>query len=714
MTIRTQVNGWGGIRRGVLSGAVVLGLILSAAVARVLARADGAQGARGESNAPAQLITVPAEVPPDAMRYTFLFSGNKAGLMAIWNTPDGARHNFFAFNDRGRGPAILTRMVLDRSGIPTQIDATGNDYLKGPVDEHFRTEGKPLHASWSNKAEKGEKQLVAPAFYVPIDATMGSELAAALIAASGGKLALLPEGEARIERVLDRAIEVNGKKQTVTLYEISGLSFTPYPLWLDADREFFAGGSDWAVLLRDGAEPAWPALLEAQKARAATRGEDVARELTHRRAGKLLVEHARLFDSETMKIHEGMSVLISANRIEAVGPDGKLARAAGTEVIDAKGKMLLPGLWDMHVHLGDWDDGLLHIAAGVTSVRDMANDIDHITDLQKKFDEGSLVGPRIVKAGFIDGRGPYQGPTKVFADTKEEALADIEKYKSLGYEQIKVYSSLKPELVPYIAEQAHARGMRLSGHVPAFMTAEQFVRGGADEIQHMNFIFLNFFFDQVQDTRTPARFTSVAERAAGLDLNSDRVQSFVRLLKEHHTVLDPTVTVFEEMFVSRRGVMAPGLAPVASRLPAQIRRGGLTGGLPIPEGKDQLYLDSFQAMLHMLKLLHDSGITIIAGTDSIAGFTLHRELESYVAAGISAPEVLQIATLGGARIMKHEGERGSIAQGKLADMILVDGDPTKNISDIRRVVTVIKGGTVYDAAAVYAALGVQPAVARAN
>ena len=685
-------------------------LFFLAAAAGGRARGQAPAAAPGQSNAPAQLITVPAEVPADAMRFTLLFGGNRAGLMAVWSTPDGARHNFYAYNDRGRGPAILTRMTLDRAGIPTQIDATGNDYLKGPVNEHFRAAGTPLRASWSNKAEKGEKQLSAPAFYVPIDATIGSELAEALIAAPGGHLPLLPEGEARIERVLDRSVEVGGKMQTVTLYEISGLSFTPDPLWLAADHSLFAAGSDWSVLIRDGGEAVWPALLEAQKAHASARGEEVARKLIHRPVGKLLIEHARLFDSEAMKARDGMSVLVSGSRIVAVAPDGELPGSAGAEVIDAKGKMLLPGLWDMHVHLGDWDDGLLHIAAGVTTVRDMANDIDHLNDLRTKFDQGRLIGPRIVMAGFIDGRGFYQGPTKVFGDTREEALADIERYKSLGYEQIKVYSSLKPELVPYIALEAHARGMRLSGHVPAFMTAEQFVRDGADEIQHMNFVFLNFFFDQVQDTRTPARFTSVAERGADLDLNSERVRSFVRLLQERHTVLDPTVSIFEEMFVSRPGAMAPGLAPVAARLPAQIRRSWLVGGLPVPEGKDQRYRDSFQAMLRMLKLLHDAGITIVAGTDSLAGFTLHRELENYVAAGIPAPEVLQIATLGGAHVMKHDGERGSITPGKLADMILVEGDPTARISDIRRVVTVIKDGNVCDSAAVYAALGVLPAM----
>ena len=665
-----------------------------------------AQSAPGQSNAPAELIKVPAEVPADAMRYTLLLAGNRAGLMAVWTTEDGARHNFFAFNDRGRGPAILTRVALDGAGFPTEVDASGNDYLKGPVDEHFRMTGTPLRATWSNKAEKGEKELAAPAFYVPIDANLAGEMETALLSAPGGRLPLLPEGEARIERVLERTVEWGGKKHTVTLYEESGLSFTPAAVWLAEDHSFFAAGSDWGALVREDAAAIWPELLAAQKEHEAARGEEVARKLEHHPAGRLLIEHARLFDSATGTVKDGMSVLISGNRIKEVAPDGKINRGGGGELIDAKGRMLLPGLWDMHVHLGQWDDGLLHIAAGVTTVRDMANDIDHLNDLRRKFDAGTLVGPRILMAGFIDSRGPYQGPTKVFADTKEEALADIERYKSLGYVQIKVYSSLKPELMPYIAEQAHGHGMRISGHVPAFMTAEQFIRGGADEIQHINFIFLNFFFDQVQDTRTPARFTYVAEHASELDLHSERVQALVRLMQEHHTVLDPTVTVFEDMFDARPGVMAPSMAEVASRLPAQIRRGGLTGGLPVPAGKDQTYRDAFQSMLGMVKLLHDSGITIVAGTDSIAGFTLHRELENYVAAGIPAPVVLQIATLGGARVMKQDGERGSIARGKLADMILVNGDPTARISDIRRVTTVIKDGTVYDAAAVYAELGV--------
>jgi imidazolonepropionase-like amidohydrolase len=311
-------------------------------------------------------------------------------------------------------------------------------------------------------------------------------------------------------------------------------------------------------------------------------------------------------------------------------------------------------------------------------------------------------------AGFLDGRGPYAGPTKVFADSEEEARKAIENYAKLGYVQIKIYSSIKPELVPAIIRMAHERHLRVSGHVPAFMTAEQFVRDGADEIQHVNFLFLNFLFDKVKDTRTPARFTEVAENAANFDFGSQQFKDFVALLKAHHTVSDPTVAIFEDMFLGRPTTIAPSLEPVASRLPAQVRRGLLNAGLPVPDGKDRLYRDSARALLRMVGELYRAGITIVAGTDSVPGFTLDRELELYVEAGIPAPKVLQIATLGAARVMKRDKDLGSVSAGKLADFILIDGDPSARIGDIRRVASVVKNGVRYDPAELYGSIGVQP------
>ena len=137
----------------------------------------------------------------------------------------------------------------------------------------------------------------------------------------------------------------------------------------------------------------------------------------------------------------------------------------------------------------------------------------------------------------------------------------------------------------------------------------------------------------------------------------------------------------------------------------------LSGAIEIPKGEETAWREAFPAMLKLLKPLHDAGITIIPGTDSLAGYMLHHELELYVKAGIAPAEVLRMATLTPALVMGVDKERGVIAPGKLADMVLVDGDPTKNIADIRKVSTVLKGGKVYDPAAIEKSLGIQPRTA---
>ena len=639
-------------------------------------------------------------------RYTVILAGNKAGFATSGHNPDGSLQFYYEFNDRGRGPKITEHVILDGNGIPTQIENTGIDYEKAPVDEHFAlTDGS---ATWKNRAEHGTKHVSGKAVYVSISGAPeeAAVLARALLA-NGGRLPLLPAGEASIEKRGELKVEVNGQSRTVVQYAISGLDFTPSPIWLNQDNSFFAVVSAWFSVIPEGWESAAGTLLKAEDQIANQRSATLARTLGHKPAACLAFVHANLFDTETATLRRKVTVVISGNKITAVGGDVGIFAPQDAEIIDATGKTLMPGLWDMHVHLAP-NDGLLHMAAGVTSVRDLANDIDQLAAMQQRFDEGTEIGPRVLKAGFLDGRGPFQGPTKVFADSEQEAKDDIERYAKLGYVQIKIYSSIKPELVPAIARMAHEHGMRVSGHVPAFMTAQQFVEDGADEIQHMNFIFLNFMFDKVKDTRDRSRFTEVAAHAAEIDPASPQVQDFIHVLQQHHTVLDPTLAIFEGMFTDRSGTVSASYAAVADRLPAQIRRGFFYGGIEVPEGMDQRYRDSFQQMLKMEKTLYDSGIRIVAGTDSLAGFTLHRELELYTQAGIPAPKVLQLDTLGAARIMKRDQELGSIAPGKLADMILIDGDPTTHISDIRRVVTTVKDGVVYQNAALCQALGVKP------
>jgi imidazolonepropionase-like amidohydrolase len=297
----------------------------------------------------------------------------------------------------------------------------------------------------------------------------------------------------------------------------------------------------------------------------------------------------------------------------------------------------------------------------------------------------------------------------LYADTAAEALAAVNRYADLGYIQIKLYSSLKPELVPGIAKATHARGLRLSGHVPNGMTASQFVEAGADELQHINFIFLNFLASQVKDTRTPERFTAVGANAAKLDLASQPVNDFIQLLRQHGTTVDVTLATFEGMFTGRPRQASSDFALVLDRLPAQVQRSAYTGGLPVTPANDQLYKDSYEAMLRMTKRMYDAGIPILAGTDTTAGIMLHRELELEVKAGIPPAKALQIATWNAARLLKQDRELGSIAPGKRADFLLVDGNPAERISDIRRCRLVIKNGTLYESAALYSAVGIKPA-----
>ncbi len=657
--------------------------------------------------AAAQLVSSAFAQDPGQTRYAVLIMEKPAGVQTTAVAADGSRTLSYEYNDRGRGPKLTARVRLDTAGVPVSIEMDGVDYIKSPVSERFTFANGV--ARWKNSAEAGEQKLAGHAFYLT---TQGLPeelgwLAQSLLQAPGQRMALLPAGEASIKRADDLNVGDGDKKRHVTAYLIEGLGFSPSTVWLDDDKKFFGAVDRFYSVVREGWESSVPKLLEKQEALASARTVDLARTLTRKPKQPVAITNANVFDAATGQSAPGSTVLIDGNKIRAVGKDGSVMIPSQAERIDAGGKALLPGLWDMHVHISP-TDGLLHMAAGVTSVRDLANDNDALVQLKRDIDSGTAIGPRITMRGFMDGRGPYTGPTKVFVDTEAEARTAIDNYAKLGYDGIKVYSSIKPELVPAIIKLAHEKGLRVSGHVPAFMTAQQFVEAGADEIQHINMVFLNFFFDEVKDTRTPARFIAVAERGATLDLKSDRVRSFVRLLKDRNVVLDPTLTAFEGLFIDRPGQISPSYATIADRLPPQVRRGFLAGGLPVPEGKDARYHESQRATLRMTKLLYDSGIPIVAGTDGLPGFTLHRELELYAQAGISAPEVLRIATLGAARVARKDQELGSITPGKLADLVLVDGDPAKRISDVRRPVLVIKDGAIYEPAALYKALGVKP------
>jgi hypothetical protein len=628
--------------------------------------------------------------------------GNPAGTQTVKDEASGTVRVEYSYNDRGRGDHIIATWKLDAAGVPTEYHGAGNDYMKAPVEESF--EIKSGKASWKNRSEQGEQAVTGEAFYLPMTSPPEflGVLARALEKAPNHKLPLLPAGEASIEP----AGKVTTARGELTEYRITGLGFSPQSIWLD-NNGVASSISGWFSVVPEGSESAIKELQQAQEKTDAAWSERMARSLARKPKGDLIIRNARLFDPRDRSVTLATSVLLSGERIVRVGPEADVKATANAEIIDAGGRFLMPGLWDNHQHFGDVD-GALDLANGVTSARDMANDLESFPLRVARFDEGRELGPRVLKAGIIDGTGELAGPTTMRVDTAEQAIKDVDWYADHGYAQIKIYSSMKPELVPIIADRAHARGMRVSGHVPAFMSAKQFVENGADEIQHINFIVLNFLFPEVKETRNRDRFIKVAERAREFPPDKPEVREFISFLKQHHTVLDPTMDAFEGLFCGDPTALTPGLEQIIPRFPPQVRRGMRSGALEAPKDKEAAYRESFPAMLRLLKALHEAGVTIIPGTDALAGYMLHHELELYVRAGIPAADVLRMATLTSAEVMGANKDRGVIAAGKLADMILVDGDPLKNIRDLDKITTVIKAGNVYDPAAIEKALGITP------
>jgi len=641
-----------------------------------------------------------------SLEYAILSAGHPAGSETDKFGPGGTLEATFEYNDRGRGPKVEASYVFGADGLPTRVDVTGNNYLKAKVDEHFVLSA--AGGSWHSESERGES--AGRAFYISSDGVGATELAAlvrALARAPGGKLALFPGGEARVEFVAETTVESHGKKLHVREASVSGLDFAPTSIWIDDSGDLFAVPGTWFAILRSGWESTNEALFKLQSDADDARSRKLALELSRHPAHALAFEHVRVFDSENARELVDQTVVVDGHTIAAVGPAASVQVPAGAERVDGRGKTLLPGLFDMHMHVQS-SDGLLNIASGVTAGRDVGNDIERLARIQQQWDSGEAIGPKFWKAGLIDGPGPYQAPTGIFVSTSAEAEAAVNKYADLGYVQIKLYSSLKPELVPGIAKVAHQRGLRLSGHTPNGMLPADFVRQGADELQHINFIFLNFLADKVKDTRTPERFTAVAEYGGSLDLDSPAVRDFIQLLLEHHTTLDVTLATFEGMFTGRPGHASSDCAPVLERLPAQVQRQCFAGGLAVTAATDQRNRDSYAAMLRMTKKLSDAGVPILAGTDAMAGVMLHRELELEVKAGISPAKALQNATWLAATVLKQQATMGSIRAGKRADLLLVEGNPLKTISDVRRGRMVVKDGIVFDPARVYAAVGMQP------
>jgi len=637
---------------------------------------------------------------PKVVRRVVVSLTRKSGTCITTFAADGTITSALDVLVNGRGPKVDATLKLAADGTIASFKATGHHTMGTKVDESFELTGK--HASWKSLEEQGTSD-TGTGFFVPIAEvpdTLG--LLVRALEKAGGSLPLLPGGKATLEKTGDAFVQ----GRHLVGYAIVGLELTPTHVWMNHDGSWFGTVSPWWSVVPVGAEPAIDPLIARQNEWDRAHDAAIAKEHAHVPPARgLAYTHARVLDVENRKWLADRTVVVTGDRIVAVGPSSMVKAPKGAEVVDLAGKALLPGLWDMHAHLGD-ADGVLDVASGVTTVRDVGNDPDKLDDFKKRYDAGYAIGPHVLRFGFIEGRNEKAASSAVTAETPEEAKAAVETYAKRGYEGIKIYNSVRPELVPLLAKEAHARGMAVTGHIPVHMLAHEAVMAGYDGIEHINMLFLNFFATHDTDTRDTTRFTLVGEKAGAFDLASKPVTDFVSLLKEHDIIVDPTINAFEDLFVGEQGKVIPGLESIVARLPVQTQRGFLLGGLPLEGDKAAAYRGAFDKLLAMTKLLFEKKVRLFVGTDNLAGLMLHHEMSLLARAGISNGDVLALATIESARASKLEKKTGSIAVGKAADLFVVDGDPLAQIADVRKVVSTMRGGVVFDAKALYARVGV--------
>lgn len=660
---------------------------------------------------PAAMLLALALAAPSAARYEFLSGGRVTGSLVRTEGPGRTTRVEYAYVENGRGPRLVETVRLDAAGGVASHEVTGTSMFGSKVDERFTREGR--RAGWKTTADEGTREVAGPAVYLPLAATSESVALAVRAALAGkGRVPLLPEGELRVERVRTLEVRGAGGPRRVTLHALTGLGYAPQYLWLDARGRLFADleiSSPPFGLVAEGYAAEAPRLVRARRQAEAALLERLAGRARHRLDVPLAIRDVAIFDPVAGTLGERSTVYVFRGRVSAVFPAAE-AVPAGVAVVDGAGGTLLPGLVDMHTHESPWN-AALQIAGGVTTVRDVGNSDGELLELEDAATSGRWLGPRIWRACFIEGESPFaaRGSGQIAA-TLEEGLAWVDRHARSGCRGVKLYNSIRPEWMAPLAGRARARGLRVSGHVPAFTRARDAILAGYQEIHHVNQLLLNFVAKEGEDSRTLARFTTVAERAKDLDLDGPDFQAFVALMKERGVAHDPTLAVFEDMFTQAPGDLSRTFGPVADHLPATVRRRLRMTEMEADPATREAYRASFRKALEVVARLDRAGVTLVPGTDNVAGFTLHREYELWAQAGIPPARVLQLATLGAARHLGLDREIGRVAPGFSADLVLVEGDPTKDVSALRRIALVVKQGDVFFPSEIYPALGVAPFV----
>ncbi|MGH6613673.1 amidohydrolase family protein [Sphingomonas sp.] len=655
----------------------------------------------GASTTKEQLMKPPA----DARHYTISSTAGKHGDIWSWKMPDGRVAYRMSMSLRGWVTETDELVTLGPDRRPSAIAIRGYTD-SGEATEDFSVDSGGV-AHWKTVVDSGSAPFGAKRYNPYGGPWLAGELDVDALVAAGDKgVDLLPTGHASI--ALGDTVEITGPngKKTVRLAFVTGTGFAPSPVWLDGDNRFF-GNAGGIALLPAGYEAEGPRLKDIQDKATAAMVRDVAhRFLTPANRTATLVDNVLMFDSVAGRYLPNRAVLIADGKVAATGAAGSIKAPAGATLIDGRGKTLVPGLWDSHQHVGDDWNLLQNVATGMTNYRSPGSMIDEALSIYKRRAAGDLLAPDGKISVIIDRKDPLAAQGALTVSSAAETVAAVDKVKAAGLWGVKFYTSMTPAWIAPGAAEAHKLGLHVHGHIPAGMRPIEAVRAGYDEITHINFIMMQAMPQEVVDkANTAARLEGPAKYGKDVDLDSPAMKSFYAELAKRRTIVDPTLTVWEPQMTSDGTALSPEYAPFADVAPPSVVRGWKVGGYPLFGGltRDD-FRKSFAKMVGLVGRLHKAGVRIVAGTDGY-GLELVRELELYQQAGLTNAEALQTATIIPARMTGMDDRTGSIAKGKEADIILVDGDVSKDITNLRHVETVFLDGYRLDGTALRKASG---------
>ncbi|HEY8561022.1 MAG TPA: amidohydrolase family protein [Pyrinomonadaceae bacterium] len=608
----------------------------------------------------------------------------------------------FKFTDRGTPVPLAATLKTKPDFTPENFEIKGSTSRASKIDVRVSIGGATATIREGSETRQAPvpDRFFAIAGYAPVavQQTMMRYLAVNKIK---GELPTLPGGKVSVEKRGTDRIKVGDRTVALDRYLVSGLIWGREAVWLDRENNLVAlvgidAEFDHFEAIRDGFETALATFVEKAAADNMAALAELSDRLSPRQKGALVIKNANLIDVTGAAPLENAAIVIENGRIAQIGAAGSVKTPKGARVFDARGKYALPGLWDMHAHFQQVEWGPVYLAAGVTTVRDAANEFEYIAAVRDAVRKGRGLGPRLLLAGVIDGEHP-SAIGVMRADTPDKARALVNRYFQAGFDQIKIYSSVKPEILRVITAEAHRLGLTVTGHVPRGMNAVEAVESGIDQINHVRFLPPVLFAKDFKPT--PGVQPTV-------DVDSPEARAAIEFFKKHNTVFDPTLAIYE-LFFHPASKPFSEFEPGAAKLPRELYAPLNNTGVP-PEGEKQAE-ENLNLFLNIVGTLHKQGLTIVAGTDQVVpGHSLHRELELYVKAGLTPMEALQSATVVPARVMKRDKDSGTLETGKVADLVLIEGNPLENVSNIRNTKFVVANGRLFDCAELWQSVGFKP------